>query len=114
MDIKKSLKDNLPAHQAKINILRAIDDAASSIKQSSAVSSQVTKSKASVLRDIKSSKLTAQNVLGPNLTRNNLDDLNKSHTDKFMKGADTKSGEVGRSVKSEYDYGSKTKFVDVL
>ena len=94
MDIKKNIKDNLPAHQAKVNILRAIDDAASSLKQSSAASSVITKSKASALRDIKNSKLTAEMILNknlggaPNLTRKDLDDLNKSHTDKFFQGKD--------------------------
>lgn len=49
-----------------------------------------------------------------NLTRKDLDDLNKSHTDKFLAGKDKIPEESGRSVKSEYDYGSKNKFVDVL
>ena len=72
----------------------------------------------SKVRNIGGSKLTAEMVLNKNmgggannLTRKDLDDLNKSHTDKFKQGKDQQSG---RSVKSEYDYGSKNKFVDVL
>ena len=65
------------------------------------------------MRDI-GAKSTAKNVLNMNkesekLSRADLDSLNRANP--------TNAGvpsEAGRSIKSEYDYGSKRKFVDVL
>jgi hypothetical protein len=45
------------------------------------------------------------------MTRHDLDNLNRGSDPKYMKGD---QGSDGRSMKSEYDYGSKRKFVDVL
>jgi len=55
MDIKKGIKENLPAYQAKVNILRAIDEAVGSIKKTDEVSSVCSKK----TRSLGNAKLTA-------------------------------------------------------
>lgn len=58
MDIKKSIKENLPAYQAKVNILKAIDDAASTIK-SSTVIDDLTSKRTTTIRRNTNAKRTA-------------------------------------------------------
>jgi len=90
----------------KANILRKIDDAASEIGSA----------RPSQLRDI-GAKSTAKNVLNNNMNKALDRPFAKSDLDRLNQLAETgkkEPSEAGRSLKSEYDYGSKRKFVDVL
>jgi hypothetical protein len=102
-------KYNNPSYAAKVNILRKIDDAASQLGTS--------KTKQTAMRDI-GAKSTAQNVLNSNLHKSNERPFGKAELDRLnsqqAETAKPEPSEAGRSLKSEYDYGSKRKFVDVL
>ena len=97
------------SYLAKVNLLKKIDDAASQ------VGSTTSKARPSGMRDIGGAKSTAKNVLSSN-KRGGLGkaELNKLDRESAMGGSKCGDSEAGRSLKSEYDYGSKRKFVDVL
>lgn len=72
------------------------------------------------MRDI-GAKSTGRNIVGGSVTksvhgstlsRHDLDNLNRGPSD--LKSIAEGSEAEGRSIKSEYDYGSRRKFVDVL
>jgi hypothetical protein len=68
------------------------------------------------MRDI-GAKSTGRNIVGGSVTksvlsRQDLDNLNRGPSD--LKSIAEGSDAEGRSMKSEYDYGSRRKFVDVL
>lgn len=102
-------KYNNPSYAVKANLLRKIDDAASQFSTS--------KPKPNMMRDI-GAKSTAQKVLNKNLILSSERPLGKAELEKLnsQQPETTKAEptEAGRSMKSEYDYGSKRKFVDVL
>jgi len=134
--VKPNNSENLPGYQAKINILKQIDDAASQMGTASrtgAVPHQIAgnRSKLSELNSLRKAdaKRAAMMVLSGNnnagLNQKDLESLNASNLggnyvhNKTLLGAkhnDEKSKytEDLRSLRSEYDYGSKKKFVDVI
>ena len=94
----------------KKNILRAIDDAVSKMS-----SKHETKSRAS------NAQRTARSILENNyksraqqLTEKDLASLNQYEHSTVKTNPTMVDKSVGRSVKSEFDYGSKRKFTDVL
>lgn len=92
-------------YAAKLNILRKIDDAAS----------QMGSQKKGGMRDI-GARSTAQNVLNNNMLHKSVkkSDLARLNQNQAEVTFVPEQSEAGRSMKSEYDYGNKKKFVDVL
>ena len=121
---KPNVSAELPAYQAKVNILKQIDDAAS---QFGGKSTRNAGAMASAAARNDAAKMAAQMVLGSQRNSNvsglkgsDLEKLDFNHGKTLLDRA-SKAGSKApeqkedlRSLKSEYDYGAKRKFVDVL
>ena len=122
--VRPNNSHNLPSYQAKVNILKQIDDAASQIGG---------KHKRQMLNELNAlrnadAKQAAQLVLQggrkDGLSAADLQNINSSNMRRgmFDHKRTLRQGEVAeesrrddlRSLKSEYDYGARKKFVDIL
>lgn len=107
---------NLPGYQAKINILKQIDDAASQYGGQS----QKPRNKLSEFNSMRNQDAKRAGVLvmagQKGIQGKDLDNMNQkyNHENTYRENVKTDGNEDLRSLRSEYDYGTKKKFVDVL
>ena len=106
--------NNLSGYQAKINLLKQIDDAASNYGGDSRAGSGLNQSglgnrlnKGRNQEAVRTANLILGSKNNAGLKANDLESLNGQNNHR------TADNDL-RSIKSEYDYGSKKKFVDVL